>query len=69
MFLTVFPLFMPKSELLLSLFTHLLFCPFLNSNVSDLLTPLLKNSERAKAILSKKQWITISLFCSQKMSD
>ena len=63
MFLTVFPLFMPKSEALLLLFAHLLFFKELPWAIRSCHS--LQKSERA--IRSKKmKLITISLFRSHK---
>ena len=83
MFLTVFPLFMPQSESLLSLFTHFLFFKerlerfspvsfYKRVTMSDSLWLLMKK-ERQWAIHSgrscQKSNGSESLFCSQKTSE
>ena len=75
-FFTVFPLFMPKSELLSSLFADSLFTKeqitlvtlFKRANLSDSLWSLLTKEQHDQFALFPER-IAISLFRSQKTSD
>ena len=72
MFFTAFPLFMPKSESLLSLFDPLLF--FINSDRSDLLQSLFTKEQlwanrSCRSLQKSYSFMSKSLFRSQKMSN
>ena len=78
MFLTVFPLFMPKKKSLPSLFAKSLFCKnhlewftpvtlYKRATVRDSLKSFMTKERREPFTLFRKQ-IALPLFCSQKMS-